>query len=93
MQGVIDETGSSPRLPSSHSLATGRAYWRSLDQLADTPEFRDWVDRRFPRSMMELLSGGIDRRRFLQLISPLAACSSPCRPWPRMACIDISMMA
>ena len=27
---------------------TGKAYWRSLDQLADTPEFRDWVERRFP---------------------------------------------
>jgi molybdopterin-containing oxidoreductase family iron-sulfur binding subunit len=64
-------------------LATGRAYWRSLDQLADTPEFRDWVDRRFPRSMMELLSGGIDRRRFLQLMSAslglagLAGCRRP----------------
>jgi len=50
------------------SLA-GKAYWRSLDQLADTPAFRDWVERRFPRSMRELLDGGIDRRRFLQLMA------------------------
>jgi hypothetical protein len=27
---------------------TGKAYWRSLDQLADTSEFRDWVEKRFP---------------------------------------------
>ena len=47
----------------------GKAYWRSLDELADTPAFRDWVERRFPQSMRELLDGGIDRRRFLQLMA------------------------
>lgn len=48
----------------------GRAYWRSLDELAGTPEFRDWVERRFPSSMRELLAGGgVDRRRFLQLMA------------------------
>ncbi len=48
----------------------GRAYWRSLDELAGTPEFRDWVERRFPSSMRELLDGGgVDRRRFLQLMA------------------------
>lgn len=30
------------------NLPSGKAYWRSLDQLADTPEFRDWVERKFP---------------------------------------------
>jgi molybdopterin-containing oxidoreductase family iron-sulfur binding subunit len=48
---------------------TGKTYRRSLDDLADTPAFRDWVERRFPRSMRELLYGGIDRRRFLQLMA------------------------
>src|SRR3974377_2565529 len=62
---------------------SGKAYWRSLDQLADTPEFRDWVDRRFPQSMRELLSGVVDRRRFLQLMAAslglagLAGCRRP----------------
>jgi molybdopterin-containing oxidoreductase family iron-sulfur binding subunit len=37
--------------------------------LADTPDFRDWVERRFPRSMRELLDGGVDRRRFLHLMA------------------------
>ena len=67
------------------SLA-GKAYWRSLDQLADTPDFRDWVDRRFPQSMGELLEGGIDRRRFLQLMAAsiglagLSGCRRPETP-------------
>ena len=62
---------------------SGRAYWRSLDQLADTPEFRDWVERRFPQSMRELLSGVVDRRQFLQLMAAslglagLAGCRRP----------------
>lgn len=53
-----------PRTP-----LVGKAYWRSLDELADTADFRDWVEQRFPRSMRELLDGGVDRRRFLQLMA------------------------
>jgi molybdopterin-containing oxidoreductase family iron-sulfur binding subunit len=48
---------------------SGKTYWRSLDELADAPAFRAWVDRQFPRSMRELLDGGIDRRRFLQVMA------------------------
>jgi molybdopterin-containing oxidoreductase family iron-sulfur binding subunit len=48
---------------------SGKEYWRSLDELAGSPAFRDWVERRFPRSMRELLDGGIDRRRFLHLMA------------------------
>ncbi len=65
------------------AVPTGRAYWRSLDHLADTPEFRDWIERRFPASMSELLAGGIDRRNFLQLMAAsiglagLAGCRRP----------------
>ncbi len=33
---------------STNSAATGRRYWRSLDELADTPEFKDWLHREFP---------------------------------------------
>ena len=29
--------------------ARGRDYWRSLDDLASTPEFRDLVEREFPQ--------------------------------------------
>ena len=48
MQDVTDEPGTACRPPGSQPLATGKAYWRSLDELADTPAFRDWVERRFP---------------------------------------------
>ncbi len=41
------------------------AHWRSLDQLADTPEFRAWLESEFPAAM-EL--EGISRRRWLQLM-------------------------
>ncbi len=65
------------------AIPTGKAYWRSLDHLADTPQFRDWIERRFPESMSELLAGGVDRRRFLQLMAAsiglagLAGCRRP----------------
>jgi len=73
----------SSRISESAATPTGKAYWRSLDQLADTPEFREWVDRQFPRSMRELLSGVVDRRKFLQLMAAslglagLAGCRRP----------------
>ena len=33
---------------------TGRRYWRSLDQLSETPEFRQWAEREFPAGASEL---------------------------------------
>ena len=32
---------------------TGRRYWRSLDELADTPEFKEWLHREFPQGASE----------------------------------------
>jgi MoCo/4Fe-4S cofactor protein with predicted Tat translocation signal len=60
-----DETPVAP----GTAAVTGKVYWRSLDELADTPAFRDWVERRFPQSMRALLDGGVDRRRFLHLMA------------------------
>jgi molybdopterin-containing oxidoreductase family iron-sulfur binding subunit len=48
--------------------ATGRRYWRSLDELADTPEFQDWLHREFPSGADELADGQ-SRRHFLKLMS------------------------
>lgn len=53
----------------SVGLSTGKAYWRSLDERADMPAFREWMEKQFPESMRELLAGGIDRRRFLHLMA------------------------
>jgi MoCo/4Fe-4S cofactor protein with predicted Tat translocation signal len=47
---------------------TGQKYWRSLDQLADTPEFRQWMEREFPNGASEFTDGQ-SRRHFVKLMS------------------------
>ena len=37
---------------------TGRTYWRSLDELSDTPEFRTFMHREFPAGASELMEPG-----------------------------------
>jgi molybdopterin-containing oxidoreductase family iron-sulfur binding subunit len=64
---------------------TGKKYWRSLGQLADTPEFRGWLEREFPQGASELQGGEVSRRAFLKLMGAstalaglgLAACRRP----------------
>ncbi len=51
----------------STSPATGRRYWRSLDELADTPEFKEWMHREFPQGASEL--DGQNRRHFLKIMA------------------------
>src|SRR5437588_12209871 len=46
----------------------GRKYWRSLDQLAETPEFRQWVEREFPAGASEW-SDPVSRRHFGKTMS------------------------
>lgn len=61
---------------------TGKKYWRSLDQLADTPQFRQWAEREFQDGASEMLSGG-SRRTLLKLMAAgfglagLTACRRP----------------
>jgi molybdopterin-containing oxidoreductase family iron-sulfur binding subunit len=45
----------------------GPAHWRSLDELAQTSEFAELVQREFTH-MLPLEGDGFDRRRFLQLM-------------------------
>jgi MoCo/4Fe-4S cofactor protein with predicted Tat translocation signal len=54
-------------VPSSQPV-TGRTYWRSLDDLADTPEFRDWVEREFPAGASEW-TDPVSRRHFTKIMS------------------------
>jgi MoCo/4Fe-4S cofactor protein with predicted Tat translocation signal len=46
----------------------GPKYWRSLDQLAETPEFRQWVEREFPSGASEF-SDPVSRRNFVKIMS------------------------
>lgn len=53
--------------------ATGRRYWRSLEEYSNTPQFREWAEREFPQLASELddsyRAHGPSRRRFLQLMA------------------------
>ncbi len=59
-----------------------KQYWRSLNQLADTDEFRSFVENEFPEGTLEL-SDGLSRRKFLSLMGAslafagLAGCRRP----------------
>jgi MoCo/4Fe-4S cofactor protein with predicted Tat translocation signal len=46
----------------------GRLYWRSLGELADTPEFRAYLHREFPEQASEW-NDPKGRRNFLKLMS------------------------
>jgi MoCo/4Fe-4S cofactor protein with predicted Tat translocation signal len=48
--------------------AEGRLYWRSLSELADTDEFRDYLHREFPEQASEW-NDPKGRRNFLKLMS------------------------
>jgi MoCo/4Fe-4S cofactor protein with predicted Tat translocation signal len=45
----------------------GRSYWRSLEELAETPEFRQYVEREFPVQASEFTDPA-GRRNFLKLM-------------------------
>jgi len=47
---------------------TGKKYWRSLAELSETPEFRDWLEREFPAGAAELNGADWSRRDFLKLM-------------------------
>jgi molybdopterin-containing oxidoreductase family iron-sulfur binding subunit len=49
------------------SRAKGPEFWRSLDELAQTPEFEELLHREFPRQAAELPEG-VSRRGFLHLM-------------------------
>jgi MoCo/4Fe-4S cofactor protein with predicted Tat translocation signal len=46
----------------------GRKYWRSLDDLAQTPEFRQWMEQEFPQGASEW-TDPVSRRHFVKIMS------------------------
>jgi MoCo/4Fe-4S cofactor protein with predicted Tat translocation signal len=52
---------------------SGRRYWRSTDELADTPEFREWLEREFPSTAAQLNGAEWSRRSFLKLMGASVA--------------------
>lgn len=68
------------RMARSAGTIHGAPAWRSVDDLADTGEFRDWLEREFPAGASELdraeadeATGGESRRDFLKLLGASAA--------------------
>ncbi len=46
---------------------SGPRYWKSLDDLAGTPAFREWMEREFPGGASEL--DGVNRRHFMKIMA------------------------
>ena len=69
MNAPYDIAALRARLGSGPGRNAGRglAFWRSLDELAQTPGFRSFIMAEFPAAAR--LAGGPDRRRFLQLMA------------------------
>ena len=68
--------------PSERALS-GPQHWRSLDELAATPEFQAQVEREFPEGASTL--DGVNRRNFMKIMAAsfalgglgLAGCRRP----------------
>ncbi len=54
--------------PPCNEPEVGPKYWRSLDQLAETPEFRQWAEREFPAGASEF-TDPVSRRNFVKIMS------------------------
>ena len=69
--------------PSENEQLTGPKYWRSLDELAGTPGFKDQLGREFPEGASFL--SDVDRRHFMKIMAAsfalgglgLAGCRRP----------------
>jgi molybdopterin-containing oxidoreductase family iron-sulfur binding subunit len=74
----------------------GRQYWRSLGELADQPEFREWLEREFPAGAAEFAGDEVSRRSFLKLMGASMALAgfglSSCRK-PEMHLVPFSKSA
>jgi molybdopterin-containing oxidoreductase family iron-sulfur binding subunit len=60
----------------------GRHFWRSLEEIVETPAFQEWLHREFPQGASEW-QNAFSRRNFLKLmgaslaLAGLTGCSSP----------------
>lgn len=57
------------------SAGRSREYWRSLEELAETPGFQEWLDREFPQGASEMRDP-MTRRSFLKLMGASLALAS-----------------
>ena len=65
--GNITESGALEALRGRLEATRGRQYWRSLESLAETAEFKEFLHREFPHNASEWLDP-VGRRGFLKLM-------------------------
>ncbi len=58
----------SSHITPASTAAASRRYWRSLDELGDTPEFKQWLEREFPEGASEF-TDPVSRRHFVKIMS------------------------
>src|SRR5689334_24254562 len=64
----MNETTDIDALRARLEKSRGREYWRSLEAVAETPEFKEFLHREFPQNASEWLDP-VGRRGFLKLMS------------------------
>src|SRR6187402_2339487 len=63
---------------------SGKQYWKSLEEVAQTPEFQEYLHREFPENATEWIDP-VGRRSFLKLMGAslaLAGVGSACTAQP-----------
>src|SRR5262245_11463394 len=65
--GAVNERNDLVALRGRLEATRGREYWRSLESLAETPEFTEFLHREFPQNASEWLDP-VGRRSFLKLM-------------------------
>ncbi len=56
-----------PAVAAEKPAIAAKKYWRSLEELADAPEFREFVEREYPQHA-ERWDDPVERRSFLKLM-------------------------
>src|ERR1041384_4986174 len=51
----------------TRATSSGKKFWRSLEELADSPEFREFVSREYPQHAEEW-NDPLERRTFLKIM-------------------------
>jgi MoCo/4Fe-4S cofactor protein with predicted Tat translocation signal len=66
---------------------SGKAYWRGLEQLADSQQVREYLEHEFPGYDPNSMAAAPSRRRFLKLMGASLAMAgltlTGCRRWPQ----------
>src|SRR4029450_9144492 len=77
-----------PALRSKLQGTRGRTFWRSLEEVAETPEFKEFLHREFPQNASEWLDP-VGRRGFLKLMGASMALAgvSACTRQPQEAIV------